>query len=108
MSSTAILAKMLAERLELNTPHGRHIIGILLFQDLAVVPLLILYPALGQGGEAVVRELLIALAKAGLVLILLLSVGQPLMRNWFTLVARRKSSELFVLNVLMITLGWRG
>jgi K+:H+ antiporter len=105
MSSTAILAKMLAERLELNTPHGRRIIGILLFQDLAVVPLLILYPALGQGGEAVARELLIALAKAGLVLFLLLTVGQPLMRHWFTLVARQKSSELFVLNVLLITLG---
>ncbi len=105
MSSTAILAKMLAERLELNTPHGRRIIGILLFQDLAVVPLLILYPALGQGGEAVARELLIALAKAGLVLLLLLTVGQPLMRHWFTLVARQKSSELFVLNVLLITLG---
>ncbi len=105
MSSTAILAKMLAERLELNTAHGRRIIGILLFQDLAVVPLLILYPALGQGGEAVVRELLIALAKAGLVLFLLLRVGQPLMRHWFTLVARQKSSELFVLNVLLITLG---
>jgi len=105
MSSTAILAKMLAERLELNAPHGRRIIGILLFQDLAVVPLLILYPALGQGGEAVARELLIALAKAGIVLFLLLTVGQPLMRHWFTLVARQKSSELFVLNVLFITLG---
>jgi len=105
MSSTAILAKMLAERLELNTPHGRRIIGILLFQDLAVVPLLILYPALGQSGEAAARELLIALAKAGFVLFLLLTVGQPLMRHWFTLVARQKSSELFALNVLLITLG---
>src|SRR5258706_4236339 len=105
MSSTAILAKMLAERLELNTPHGRRIIGILLFQDLAVVPLLILYPTLGLGGEAVARALLIALAKAGIVLFLLLTVGQPLMRHWFTLVARQKSSELFVLNVLFITLG---
>ncbi len=105
MSSTAILAKMLAERLELNAPHGRRIIGILLFQDLAVVPLLILYPALGLGGEFLARELLIALAKAGLVLMLLLTVGQPLMRHWFTLVARQKSSELFALNVLLITLG---
>ena len=68
--------KMLAERLELNSPHGRRVIGILLFQDLAVVPLLILYPAPGQGGEAVARELLIALAKAGLVLFLLSTVGR--------------------------------
>jgi CPA2 family monovalent cation:H+ antiporter-2 len=45
MSSTAIVSKMLTERLELESPHGRQIIGILLFQDLAVVPLLILIPA---------------------------------------------------------------
>ena len=46
MSSTAILAKLLAERFELDTEHGRQIIGILLFQDLAVVPLLVIIPAL--------------------------------------------------------------
>jgi len=105
MSSTAILAKMLAERLELNTPHGRHIIGILLFQDLAVVPLLILYPALGGGADALAGELPIALAKAAILLLLLLSLGQRVMRSWFTVVARQRSSELFVLNVLFITLG---
>ena len=52
MSSTAIVAKMLAERLELNSPHGRQIIGVLLFQDLAVVPLLILVPALAAAWQA--------------------------------------------------------
>jgi len=105
MSSTAILAKMLAERLELSSLHGRQIIGILLFQDLAVVPLLIVIPVLGTGGETLVRELVVALIKAGFVLLVLLTVGQRFMRQWFTLVARQKSSELFVLNVLLITLG---
>jgi len=105
MSSTAILAKMLAERLEINSPHGRQIIGILLFQDLAVVPLLILYPALAQAEEGMVRELLIALGRGAIVLVVILTVGPRLMRAWFTLVARQKSSELFVINVLMITLG---
>ena len=51
MSSTAIVSKLLAERLELDAPHGRQVIGVLLFQDLAVVPLLILMPALGQPAE---------------------------------------------------------
>ena len=51
MSSTAILGKMLADRLELNSQHGRQIIGVALFQDLAVVPFLILIPALGAGAE---------------------------------------------------------
>ncbi len=48
MSSTAIVIKLLSERLELDTAHGRDIVGVLLFQDLAVVPLLILVPALAQ------------------------------------------------------------
>src|SRR5512134_268973 len=105
MSSTAILARLLAERLELNSSHGRQIIGILLAQDLAVVPLLILIPALAAGAETLVVNLGLAFAKAAAVLALLLFLGQRLMRGWFHLVARQKSAELFVLNVLLITLG---
>jgi len=105
MSSTAILAKMLAERLELNSPHGRQIIGVLLFQDLAVVPLLILVPALAAGTADLAANLALAFAKAAAVLSLMLFLGQRLMRGWFHLVARQKSEELFVLNVLLITLG---
>ena len=52
MCSTAIVSKMLAERMELDTPHGRDVMGVLLFQDLAVVAFLIVLPALGKtGGE---------------------------------------------------------
>ena len=105
MSSTAILARLLAERLELNSPHGRQIIGVLLAQDLAVVPLLILLPALAPGAGDLAANLGLALAKAAVVLTLLLFLGQRLMRGWFHLVARQKSSELFMLNVLFITLG---
>jgi len=104
MSSTAILAKLLAERMELNTSHGRQIIGVLLFQDLAVVPLLILIPALAAGTD-LAAGMGVALAKAVIVLSLMLFIGQRLMRGWFHLVARQKSAELFVLNVLLITLG---
>lgn len=105
MSSTAILAKLLAERFELNSPHGRQIIGILLFQDLAVVPLLILIPALGAPAEDLAATLGLAVAKAVVVLSVLLVVGQRVMRAWFHVVARQKSPELFVLNVLLVTLG---
>src|SRR5581483_7539658 len=105
MSSTAILAKMLAERLELGSPHGRQILGILLLQDLAVVPLLIVTPALAEGANGTGFALLLASAKAAVVLVVVLTLGQRLMRPWFTLVARQKSSELFALNVLLITLG---
>jgi CPA2 family monovalent cation:H+ antiporter-2 len=105
MSSTAILAKLLAERFELNSPHGRQIIGILLFQDLAVVPLLILIPALGAPAGDLAATLGLAVAKAVVVLTVLLVVGQRVMRAWFHVVARQKSPELFVLNVLLVTLG---
>src|SRR5258706_6541827 len=105
MSSTAIVARMLAERLELNSPHGRQIIGILLFQDIAVVPLLILIPALAAGTADLAANLGLALVKGAVVLALMLFIGQQLMRGWFHLVAKQKSSELFVLNVLLITLG---
>ncbi|NDI86330.1 monovalent cation:proton antiporter family protein [Undibacterium crateris] len=105
MSSTAIVSKMLTERLELESLHGRQIISILLFQDLAVVPLLILVPALATHSDNIVTTLLWAGGKAVLVLVLLLVVGQSMMRNWFKLVVKRRSQELFMLNLLLITLG---
>ena len=105
MSSTAIVVKMMAERLEIDSEHGKRVVGVLLFQDLAVVPLLVLIPALGSSPE----KLLIALALAGIKAVFLITVllvgGQRVMRWWLTLVARRKSEELFVLNLLLITLG---
>ncbi len=105
MSSTAIVVKLMAERLELESEHGRRVMGVLLFQDLAVVPLLVLIPALGSSPEVLMRELAFAALKAGGLLVLLLVGGQWVMRWWLTLVARRKSEELFVLNLLLVTLG---
>jgi CPA2 family monovalent cation:H+ antiporter-2 len=105
MSSTAIVSKLLSERMQIDSAHGRDIIGILLFQDLAVVPLLILIPALAQPPERLAYVLSLALVKAAVVLVLILFAGQKLMRGWFHIVAQRRSHELFVLNVLLITLG---
>jgi CPA2 family monovalent cation:H+ antiporter-2 len=105
MSSTAIIGKMLADRLELNSQHGRQIIGVALFQDLAVVPFLVLIPAFAAGPEALARSLGLATLKAAAVLALVLFFGQNVMRPWFHLVARRKSPELFMLNLLLFTLG---
>lgn len=107
MSSTAIVIKLLAERLELNSEHGRQIIGVLLFQDLMVIPLLIIVPALGSGFdfESETDDLIITLAKIVVVLVIILFLGQKLMRPWLHIVAQQRSSELFVLNVLLITLG---
>ena len=105
MSSTAIVVKLMADRLELESEHGRRVLGVLLFQDLAVVPLLVLIPALQSSGGALTVSIALAIAKAAALVILLLTGGQKVMRWWLTLVARRKSDELFVLNLLLITLG---
>ena len=105
MSSTAIVVKLMAERLELESDHGRRVMGVLLFQDLAVVPLLVLIPALGQSGGEMAASLGWAVVKASALLALLLTGGRQAMRWWLTLVARRKSEELFVLNLLLVTLG---
>ena len=105
MSSTAIVSKMLAERMELATPHGRDVMGILLFQDLAVVAFLIVLPSLSKGAGELAYELAIAGIKALIVLVLILFAGQQPMRAWFHLVARQRSSELFMLNLLLVTLG---
>lgn len=105
MSSTAIVVKLMTERLEMESEHGKRVMGILLFQDLAVVPLLVLIPALGATGERLFETLAVAALKALLLIALLLVGGPRVIRWWLTLVARRKSEELFVLNLLFITLG---
>lgn len=105
MSSTAVITKLLTERMQLDSAHGREIMGVLLFQDLAVVPLLVIIPALNQPPEKLAVLLGVAMVKAVLMLALILVFGQRLMRKWFHFVARAKSSEVFVLNVLLITLS---
>ena len=105
MSSTAMVIKLLSERLELESEHGKRVMGILLFQDLAVVPLLVLIPALGASAEDLLEALAIAGVKAVVLIGLLLAGGPRVMRWWLTLVARRKSEELFVLSLLLVTLG---
>lgn len=105
MSSTAILVKLMVERLEMESEHGKRVMGVLLFQDLAVVPLLVLIPALGSAGDNMGQALMLAGIKAAALITVLLVGGQAVMRRWLTIVARRKSEELFVLNLLFITLG---
>ena len=105
MSSTAIVVKLMVERIEMESEHGKRVMGVLLFQDLAVVPLLVLIPALGASNERLVDALLLAGVKAAVLVTVLLVGGQHFMRRWLTVVAKRKSEELFVLNLLLITLG---
>jgi CPA2 family monovalent cation:H+ antiporter-2 len=105
MSSTAIVIKLLSEQLEINSRHGRAAIGILLFQDLAVIPFLIIIPALAAGGDHIGRDMAIALAKGVAVTGLMLAAGRWLLRPLFDEIAKARSPELFTLAVLLVALA---
>lgn len=105
MSSTAIVARMLSESFELHSRSGRQTMGVLLFQDLAVVPCLILMPALAKPGEHLVYSLAIAAAQAVAVLTVLIWLGQKYLGRVIGLIASHRSDELLVLSTLWIVVG---
>jgi CPA2 family monovalent cation:H+ antiporter-2 len=105
MSSTAITLKQLAEQGEIGTQHGRLVLGMLVFQDLATIPFLVVLGTWGTGGEPqllqVARQLAVAAAALGVAAI----VCRPIFRVALTWVARTNSSELFLLAALLLALG---
>jgi CPA2 family monovalent cation:H+ antiporter-2 len=108
MSSTAIVAKLLSERFELHSRSGRQTMSVLLLQDLAVVPCLILFPALARAPETLPRSLIVALVEAAVMLTIMIWAGQRLIRGFYDAIARQRSEELFVLATLwlVIALAW--
>ncbi|PWV65544.1 monovalent cation:proton antiporter family protein [Plasticicumulans acidivorans] len=104
-SSTAIVVRQLADQLELAAPHGQAALAVLLFQDLAVVPFLVVIGALGANADgALALPLLWALCKAVLVFVALVLAGRWLLRPLFAEIAHARSSELFTLAVLLVSL----
>ena len=105
MSSTAIVVKLLSERSELDSAHGKNVIGVLLFQDLVVILLLILIPSLGRNPEDMFAALGLASIKVIIAIGLIFIFGQKIFSFWFKLVAGLRSQELFMLNLLLVALG---
>lgn len=109
LSSTAVVVQLLIERGEIASKVGRVAFSILIFQDLAVVPLLVLVPTLSGGvsghGTHVIEALALALVKAAGAIALILLSGRYLLRRPFRWVAATRSSELFVALVLLLVLG---
>ena len=105
MSSTAIVARLLSERLEVHTAHGRQVMGVLLFQDIAVVPLLILLPSLASSSDGLWLDLALSIGKAAIALVAIFLIGKRLIQPLFTFITYKHSRELFMLNVLWIVLG---
>lgn len=105
MSSTAIVVKQLTDQLELQALHGRLALGILLFQDLAAVPFLVLIPLLASQPESTFGPLLLASLEGFAAFAILLALGRWLLRPLFHEVAGARSAELFTLTVLLVSLA---
>ncbi|BCN93540.1 potassium transporter [Thiomicrorhabdus immobilis] len=108
LSSTAIVIKQLTEQSEIQSRHGRSAVGILIFQDIMAIPLLILIPtlALSGGDDGVLTwALTMAFLKGVLVVVIMHLIGKYLLRPLFHEVASAKSQELFTLTVLTVALS---
>jgi len=105
LSSTAIVIKQLGEQLETNSRHGNASISILLFQDVAVVPMLVIIPAISSNHEtSFVLELSYSFAMGIGVTVIMLAIGRWLLRPLFHEIASAHSAELFTLAVLLVAL----
>jgi len=106
MSSTAIVLQQLTDQAELNRSHGRLAFAVVLFQDLAFVPLLALASALGSSGGRFTPAALVRLAVEGMLgLVLVLGIGRWLLRPLFYEIAHSRLRELFTLTVLLVVLS---
>jgi CPA2 family monovalent cation:H+ antiporter-2 len=104
LSSTAILMKLLMDAGEIDTPHGKMALGILIFQDLCVVPLMLFTPFLAGAGEGL-QGILVVSAKAAAV-VLCAHFGARFAVPWiFEQVVKTRSRELFILTIILIGFG---
>lgn len=102
LSSTAIVLKLLQDRGEINSPQGRVVLGILIFQDIIVVPMMLLAPLMAGGKENIGTALLLMALKGAFVIVFVLISARYLVPRLLYLVAKTKSKELFILSVVVI------
>ena len=105
MSSTAIVIRQLGEQGELNRTHSRIAVGILLFQDVAFVPLLALESAVARGGTAGIATIGGAILRAAIALTLVLTFLRWIVRPLYHEIGRARSTDLFTLATLLVALG---
>ena len=104
LSSTAIVMKILFDRGEVDSPHGRFSIGILIFQDLCVVPLMLLVPILA-GNQGSFVELSWTLVKSATIIFVVIFGARWLVPNILHQIVRTRSRELFIITIILLCLG---
>jgi CPA2 family monovalent cation:H+ antiporter-2 len=104
MSSTAIVIKQLNDQLELHSKHGLNAVGILLFQDLAVIPFIILISSFAYKNQDLSAVFISAIFKGVLAIFLIFIMGRWLLKPLFRLISKTRAIELFTLTVLLVTL----
>ncbi len=102
LSSTAIVLKLLQESGEINNPHGKISLAILIFQDIIVVPMMLFTPLIAGNGGNVVQALLLLFLKAALVIVIVLFSARYVVPRLLHEVARTRSKELFILTIIVI------
>lgn len=105
LSSTAIVLKLLADKSETNSEHGQVGLGLLIFQDLAIVVMVLLVPVLSTSGGGGAGEIAFALGKAAAIIVVVLVVARRIMPKILEMVAKTCSPELFLLTVIAICFG---
>ncbi len=106
LSSTAIVLKTFNETKEINRPHGRRVLGILIMQDIAVIPILLMISFFTMGDDKSVGYMIFETLVAAFILLTLLYVsGKYLLEPFLTIVSKTKTDELFVGSVLLLAIG---
>lgn len=104
VSSTAIVFKMLAEKGETDTPHGRIMIGMLIFQDLCVVPMMLFIPVLSGEGTNIM-DISMKMGKAVMIIAVVLLSARWIVPRLLHQVVHTRSRELFIITIILICLG---
>lgn len=106
MSSTAIVVKQLTDQAEMRAQHGQLALGVLLFQDIAVVPFLVIIPLLAGDSQLAgsTIELVLTVSTAAILFIAMLMIGHYTLRPLFQYISRAESVELFNITVLLVAL----
>ena len=104
LSSTAIVIKLLMDRAEINSPHGRSSVGILLFQDICVVPFMLLIPIL-SGANRGIDDIAYTMLKAFMVVAIVLLTARWIVPTILHEIVRTKNRELFIITIILLCIG---